>query len=85
MNYLFTIKVGTSLFASNIGSVSFVGLAGSGASSGIGVAVYELSVQSTLKFIVCIFLMTIILLKGIFFLLLLGWIFAPLYIHTGAS
>jgi hypothetical protein len=38
------LTVGTSLFASNIGSVSFVGLAGSGASSGIGVAVYELSV-----------------------------------------
>jgi hypothetical protein len=41
---LFILKVGTSLFASNIGSVSFIGLAGNGASNGIAVAVYELSV-----------------------------------------
>jgi SSS family transporter len=37
------IPVGASLFASNIGSGHFVGLAGSGASSGIGIAVFELS------------------------------------------
>ncbi|KAK3595791.1 hypothetical protein CHS0354_025428 [Potamilus streckersoni] len=36
--------VGASLFASNIGSGHFVGLAGSGAASGIGIAVFELSV-----------------------------------------
>jgi SSS family solute:Na+ symporter len=33
------------VFASNIGSVHFVGLAGSGAKSGIAVAVYELHVS----------------------------------------
>ncbi|CAL1529910.1 unnamed protein product [Lymnaea stagnalis] len=37
------IPVGASLFASNIGSGHFVGLAGSGAASGIGIAVFELN------------------------------------------
>ena len=39
------VKVGASLFASNIGSGHFIGLAGSGASTGIGVAVFEFSVS----------------------------------------
>ncbi|XP_074640673.1 sodium/glucose cotransporter 4-like isoform X2 [Tubulanus polymorphus] len=55
--------VGGSLFASNIGSGHFVGLAGSGAASGIGIAVFELN--------------------AIFILLLLGWIFVPVYIAAG--
>lgn len=38
-------QVGASLFASNIGSGHFVGLAGSGASNGIGVAAFELNVS----------------------------------------
>jgi sodium/glucose cotransporter 1/sodium/glucose cotransporter 9 len=37
------IPVGASLFASNIGSGHFVGLAGSGAASGIAIAIFELS------------------------------------------
>lgn len=37
--------MGASLFASNIGSGHFIGLAGSGASTGIGIAVFELSVS----------------------------------------
>uniref|UniRef100_A0A2C9JXY2 Sodium/glucose cotransporter n=1 Tax=Biomphalaria glabrata TaxID=6526 RepID=A0A2C9JXY2_BIOGL len=37
------IPVGASLFASNIGSGHFVGLAGSGAAGGIGIAVFELN------------------------------------------
>lgn len=37
------ILVGASLFASNIGSGHFVGLAGSGAASGIGIAAFELN------------------------------------------
>lgn len=37
------IPVGASLFASNIGSGHFVGLAGSGAASGIGIAGFELN------------------------------------------
>lgn len=38
-------KIGASLFSSNIGSGSFVGLAGTGAASGIAVASYELNVS----------------------------------------
>lgn len=41
-------KVGASLFASNIGSGHFIGLAGSGAASGIAVGVFELSVSFSL-------------------------------------
>ena len=40
-----TFQIGASLFASNIGSGHFVGLAGSGASTGIGVAAFELNVS----------------------------------------
>lgn len=39
------MQVGASLFSSNIGSGSFVGLAGSGAASGIAIASYELNVR----------------------------------------
>lgn len=39
------IPVGASLFASNIGSGHFIGLTGSGASSGIAVAGFEISVS----------------------------------------
>ena len=38
-------QVGASLFASNIGSEHFLGLAGSGAADGIAVAVFELNVS----------------------------------------
>ncbi|XP_063082763.1 sodium/myo-inositol cotransporter 2 isoform X2 [Cavia porcellus] len=52
--------VGASLFASNIGSGHFIGLAGSGASVGISVAAYEFN--------------------GLFSVLMLSWIFLPIYI-----
>lgn len=52
--------VGASLFASNVGSGHFVGLAGSGAAAGISVTAYELN--------------------GLFFVLMLSWIFLPIYI-----
>ncbi|XP_060066500.1 sodium/glucose cotransporter 4-like [Ylistrum balloti] len=55
--------IGASLFSSNIGSGSFVGLAGTGAANGIAVASYELN--------------------GLFCLLLLGWLFVPIYISSG--
>ncbi|CAF3095003.1 unnamed protein product, partial [Rotaria sp. Silwood2] len=58
----FGIWVGASLFASNIGSVHFIGLAGSGASNGIGIAGFELS--------------------AIYVLMILGWIFLPVYIKV---
>lgn len=57
------IPVGASLFASNIGSGHFVGLAGSGAASGLGIAVFELN--------------------AIFVLVILGWLFVPVYVAAG--
>ena len=50
------IPVGASLFASNIGSGHFIGLAGSGASSGVAVANYELTSLFPLLFLGWIFL-----------------------------
>ncbi|XP_042215563.1 sodium/glucose cotransporter 1-like isoform X1 [Homarus americanus] len=57
------IPVGALLFASNIGSGHFIGLAGSGAASGIGIGAFELN--------------------AIFVLMLLGWIFVPVYMSSG--
>ena len=37
-------KVGASLFAGNIGSEHFIGLAGSGAAAGLSVGAFELNV-----------------------------------------
>jgi len=42
------VQVGASLFASNIGSEHFIGLAGSGAAAGIAVGAFELNVSSSL-------------------------------------
>ncbi|ROT86016.1 hypothetical protein C7M84_022026 [Penaeus vannamei] len=56
-------SVGASLFASNIGSGHFIGLAGSGAASGIGIGAFELN--------------------AIYVLMLLGWIFVPVYMSSG--
>lgn len=42
---LIHIEVGASLFASNIGSGHFIGLAGSGAAAGIGAIAYEWNVR----------------------------------------
>ncbi|XP_042360808.1 sodium/myo-inositol cotransporter 2 [Plectropomus leopardus] len=55
--------VGASLFASNIGSGHFIGLAGSGAAAGIGAITYEWS--------------------GMMVVLMLGWLFLPIYIASG--
>ncbi|KAL5011332.1 hypothetical protein ScPMuIL_009883 [Solemya velum] len=57
------IPVGASLFASNIGSIHFVGLAGSGAASGIAIGLYELN--------------------AMYIILLLGYIFLPVYMASG--
>ena len=46
LNHFLFLQVGASLFSSNIGSGSFVGLAGTGAASGIAVASYELNVRN---------------------------------------
>ncbi|XP_055454948.1 solute carrier family 5 member 4-like [Psammomys obesus] len=55
--------MGASLFASTIGSTHFVGLAGTGAASGIVVVATEWN--------------------SVFMVLLLGWIFVPIYIKAG--
>uniref|UniRef100_A0A3Q3KI89 Sodium/glucose cotransporter 2 n=1 Tax=Monopterus albus TaxID=43700 RepID=A0A3Q3KI89_MONAL len=57
--------VGASLFASNIGSGHFVGLAGTGAASGIAVGGFEWN--------------------ALFIVLLLGWLFVPVYLTAGSS
>ncbi|KAA8593783.1 hypothetical protein FQN60_004617 [Etheostoma spectabile] len=57
------IWVGASLFASNIGSGHFVGLAGTGAASGIAVGGFEWN--------------------ALFIVLLLGWLFVPVYLTAG--
>lgn len=44
--FIFFFQVGASLFASNIGSDHFIGLAGSGAAAGIGVGAFELNVST---------------------------------------
>nr|ACO15007.1 Sodium/myo-inositol cotransporter [Caligus clemensi] len=57
------IPVGASIFASNIGSGHFIGLAGTAATTGIGVNAFELG--------------------AVFFILLLGWFFLPVYLSSG--
>ncbi|KAM4632124.1 sodium/myo-inositol cotransporter 2 [Discoglossus pictus] len=57
--------VGASLFASNVGSGHFIGLAGSGAASGIAVTAYEWN--------------------GLFCVLILAWLFLPIYMSSGVT
>ncbi|ESP02211.1 hypothetical protein LOTGIDRAFT_93216, partial [Lottia gigantea] len=57
------IPIGASMFASNIGSEHFIGLAGSGAASGIAVVAFEWG--------------------AVLLLLLLGWVFLPIYLKSG--
>ena len=47
------MKVGASLFASNIGSEHFIGLAGSGAAKGIAVGAFEFNVNPSCIYILC--------------------------------
>ena len=55
--------IGASLFASNIGSEHLIGLAGTGAASGLAVAQFEI--------------------LAAIMLLLLGWLFVPIYMKLG--
>ncbi|TSM12499.1 Sodium/glucose cotransporter 1 [Bagarius yarrelli] len=57
------IWIGASLFASNIGSGHFVGLAGTGAAAGIAIGGFEWN--------------------ALVVVLILGWIFVPIYIKAG--
>ena len=54
--YLTWLPVGASLFASNIGSEHFIGLAGSGAAEGIGVASFEMNALIILQLLGWFFL-----------------------------
>ncbi|PSN41822.1 Sodium/myo-inositol cotransporter [Blattella germanica] len=54
--YMSWLPVGASLFASNIGSEHFIGLAGSGAASGIAVGAFELNALILLQVLGWIFL-----------------------------
>ena len=49
-------QVGASLFVSNIGSEHFIGLAGSGAASGIGVGAWEFNAIILLQLLGFVFL-----------------------------
>ncbi|XP_072164790.1 sodium/glucose cotransporter 4-like [Diadema setosum] len=59
------LPVGASLFASNIGSEHFIGLAGSGAASGIAVGAFELNALIILQILGWVFL-PVYLASGIF-------------------
>ena len=50
LTLLFPLQVGASLFASNIGSLHFVGLAGSGAAAGVAIGLYEINVSWAVSF-----------------------------------
>ncbi|XP_022083329.1 sodium/glucose cotransporter 4-like isoform X4 [Acanthaster planci] len=54
--YMTWLPVGASLFASNIGSEHFVGLAGSGAAGGIGVGAFELNACLLIQLLGWVFL-----------------------------
>ena len=73
--------VGASLFASNIGSEHFIGLAGSGAAAGIAVGSYEVNVR--LMQITTVPDNRIPWFQAIFILMLLGWFFVPVYLVSG--
>ena len=78
------IPVGASLFASNIGSEHFIGLAGSGAATGLAVGVYELNVSPEIDFATKATQSYVSLsIQAIFVLQLMGWIFVPVYLASG--
>lgn len=108
-------QVGASLFASNIGSGHFVGLAGTGAASGIAVGGFEWNVSNSMysqlvqicrshsstlnrcikdlshggleNGLTCHMLLRVVCLmcQALFIVLLLGWLFVPVYLTAGVS
>ncbi|XP_054711185.1 sodium/myo-inositol cotransporter 2-like [Uloborus diversus] len=54
--FMFWLPVGASLFASNIGSEHFIGLAGSGAAAGISVGAFELNALAIIQLTGWVFL-----------------------------
>lgn len=77
------LPVGLSVFASNIGSEHFIGLAGSAAAAGISVGAFEINVSSlccdpklTTKEWSVFFFQALIILQ------LCGWVFLPVFIAS---
>lgn len=82
--------MGASLFASNIGSGHFIGLAGSGAAAGIAAIAYEWNVSrkgsKAAAFAVDLsFILLYFNEQGMLMVLLLGWLFLPIYIASGVK
>lgn len=82
--------MGASLFASNIGSGHFIGLAGSGAAAGIAAIAYEWNVSlqgvTDAAFTVHVELIWLYFNEqGMLMVLLLGWLFLPIYIASGVK
>ena len=74
------------MFASNIGSEHFIGLAGSGAASGIAVGAFELNVTLTNSLILNIcFIYNKCHMKAMLILQLLGWVFLPVFIASSVA
>lgn len=83
------------MFASNIGSEHFVGLAGSGAAGGIAVVAFEWGVRFKKNYIrwlyfkidyqIIIRIFIWIRFQASLCLLLLGWVFLPIYLSSGVS
>ena len=64
----------------------FIGLAGSGAASGIGIAGFELTVsivgQSRFRNILLVLFFKTPFFQAIFYLMMLGWLFVPVYMSS---
>ena len=84
------------MFACNIGTSHFVGLAGNAAKSGIGTAMFEIYVMSIIQKNSNIFLkimfefhngnfyfVNALFIQAVFFILMLGWLFVPVYMASG--
>lgn len=87
-------QIGASLFASNIGSGHFVGIAGTAAATGIAMGGFEWNVSgsahrrettrmelmlvSSMCVCVCVF-------QALVVVVILGWIFVPIYIKAGVK
>lgn len=88
-------QIGASLFASNIGSGHFVGIAGTAAATGIAMGGFEWNVSGSahrwennldgtdadvLNACVCV---CVCVFQALVVVVILGWIFVPIYIKAG--
>ncbi|XP_023234658.1 sodium/myo-inositol cotransporter-like [Centruroides sculpturatus] len=80
--FMFWLPVGASLFASNIGSEHFIGLAGSGAAAGIGVGAFEVNALIILQLAGWIFLPVFIASRVCFLIFFVTNIMKDVYMNT---